>query len=183
MRIRYKDTVSHEVREPAESTRHGIPQIDATTARSGKSTSWRTACETLVPCKKRKTWTDNCEDDSNTKNAQTQRGKKNYQAAHVSANKARNKGYNSVLDRFLNCPNLQSITFPDRLGRRTLRTLRCNCSRRSLLHRYSGRAQKTSKELRTGTRQLREKRSDEPTRRLRRSHQSQRATIRRIQRR
>ena len=54
MWVRYKDTVSHEVTEPAESTRHDIPQIDATTARSGKSTSWRTPCETLVPCNKDK---------------------------------------------------------------------------------------------------------------------------------
>ena len=41
--------------------------------------------------------------DLPTKRANTER-QRIYHAAHVSANKARNKGCNTILDRFLNCP-------------------------------------------------------------------------------
>ena len=63
-------------------------------------------------------------------------------SSHLSK-QSKEKGLQLQIGQTSELPNLQSITDPDRMGRRTLRTLRCNCSRRSLIHRYSGREQKT----------------------------------------
>ena len=56
---------------------------------------------------------------------------------------SKDKGLQLHSGQISELPNLQSIIDPDWMGRRTLRTLRCNCSRRSLSHRYNARAQKT----------------------------------------
>ena len=58
-------------------------------------------------------------------NTQEQR---NHHAAHVSNKKTKKIGYKSILDRFLNSPR-----YRHRMEPRTLRTLRCDCGRRSLL--------------------------------------------------
>ena len=99
-------------------------------------------------------------------NTQEQR---NHHAAHVSNKKAKKNGYKSILDRFLNSPR-----YRHRMEPRTLRTLRCDCGRRSLLFRHSSRALQTFKYFGACAQQFRSKRPDEPTWRLPRSHQHQR---------
>ena len=61
-----------------------------------------------------------------------------YHAAHVSSKKAKKKGYKSIFDRFLNSPRYRESQNKIGWNEEHLRTLGCDCGRRSLLYRHSG---------------------------------------------
>ena len=97
--------------------------------------------------------------------------------SHVSANKARKKDYTSMLDRFRNCSRYKEsqikIGWDEEHNTMRLRP-------KTLLYRYSVRALQTTECLGACAQQLRSERPDEPTRRLPRRHQNQRAIIRKV---
>ena len=97
--------------------------------------------------------------------------------------KRRRKGIWLHTGTFSRLSNSQRVTVRGWMGRGLLRTHRRNGKRRPFIRGYRRRTLQTSKLLGTGTQQPRWKRSAETTWRLRRSHQNQRAIVRRFCRR